>query len=335
MQPGAPLRRPRASACDFLRGPRFRGHSELWSVVADVVIHRAGVGVDAAGAGRSGGDSLMSKISIVTASRNQGVFLDEMLNSVRLQNYANMEHIVLDGESTDDTLAFLEAKTGPEWQHLHWTSERDDGQTQAMNKGLRLATGDIIGWLNSDDRYRPGCFATVAKVFAQNPDVDILYGDYTLIDETGAHLRTRRETNFSRLVLFYHRCLCIPTTSCFFRRRIFDEGNRLDERLHYAMDFEFFVRLAAQRYRFKHVPAILADFRFQEGSKTCTASHKQLEELDSVMHLYSPLLRKIQKPTSRRITTSVLRSCACVLRYSEKLMRGYYFDQYRPPTLAF
>jgi glycosyltransferase involved in cell wall biosynthesis len=272
--------------------------------------------------------------SIVTPSFNQRAFIGEALLSVKNQEYGNLEHLVIDGGSQDDTTAILHqyAKC---WTHLYWVSEPDRGQSDALNKGFSRVTGDIVGWLNSDDRYRPGCFECVAEVFARHPEVDVVYGDYTWIDESGRVSSIRREIEFSHFILLYHRVLYIPTTATFFRRRIFDEGNRLDERLHYAMDFEFFVRLAAQRYRFKHVPAILADFRFQEGSKTCTASHKQLEELDSVMHLYSPLLRKIQKPTSRRITTSVLRSCACVLRYSEKLIRGYYFDQYRPPTLAF
>ena len=207
----------------------------------------------------------MSKISIVTASRNQGAFLDEMLESVRSQGHPDVEHILFDGASTDQTLAILNAKTGPEWQHLHWASESDGGQTQAMNKGLQLATGDIIGWLNTDDRYRPDCFQTVEKAFAQNPGIDILYGDYTLIDEQGTQFRVRREIDFSRLVLFYHRVLCIPTTSCFFRRRIFDEGNLLDESLQYAMDHDFFARLATRGYRFRHVPALLADFRFHSA----------------------------------------------------------------------
>ena len=151
-------------------------------------------------------------------------------------------------------------------QHLHGTSERDGGQTQAMNKGLQLATGDIIGWLNpTDDRYRPGCFDTVEKVFAQNPEIDILYGDYTLIGTnlTGTQFRYRREINFSRLVLFYHRCLCIPTTSCFFRRRVLTEGHTwLDESLQYAMDHDFFARLATKGYRFRVRTGAAGGLRF-------------------------------------------------------------------------
>ena len=272
--------------------------------------------------------------SIVTPSFNQHAFIGEALLSVKNQAYGNLEHLVIDGGSQDDTTALLHQYANQQrWTHLHWVSEPDRGQSDALNKGFSRVSGDIVGWLNSDDRYRPGCFEYVAEVFARHPEVDVVYGDYTWIDESGRVSSVRREIEFSRFILLYHRVLYIPTTATFFRGRIFKEGNRLDERLHYAMDFEFFVRLATHGYRFKHVPAILADFRFQQGSKTCTASHKQLEELDSVMHLYSPVLRKIQQPASRRITTSVLRSCAGALRYSEKLLRGYYFDQFRPAAL--
>jgi len=272
--------------------------------------------------------------SIVTPSLNQRAFIGEALLSVKNQAYGNLEHLVIDGGSQDDTTALLRQYANQKrWTHLNWVSEPDRGQSDALNKGFSRVSGDIVGWLNSDDRYRPGCFEYVAEVFARHPDVDVVYGDYTWIDESGRVSSVRREIEFSRFILLYHRVLYIPTTATFFRGRIFKEGHRLDERLHYAMDFEFFVRLASRGYRFKHVPAILADFRFQQGSKTCTASHKQLEELDSVMHRYSPVLRKIQKPASRRITTSVLRSCAGALRYSEKLLRGYYFNQFRSATL--
>jgi hypothetical protein len=191
------------------------------------------------------------------------------------------------------------------------------------------AEGDVIGWLNSDDRYRPGCFDRVAEAFRQHPEVDIVYGDYTWIDESGRISRIRREIEFSKFILLYHRVLYIPTTATFFRRRIFEHGHRLDESLHYALDFEFFVRLAARGYRFRHLPSILADFRFQPSSKTCITPHKQLEEVDKVMFLYSPVLRRLQGPGFQLAASALLRSAAATLRYGEKLLRGYYFDRFR------
>ena len=264
--------------------------------------------------------------SIVTPSFNQGAFIGEALLSVRNQKCGGLEHLVIDGGSSDGTTAILRHYSDEErWSHLQWVSEPDRGQSDALNKGFSRASGDIVGWLNSDDRYRSGCFERVAEVFHKHPAVDVVYGDYTWIDETGRVSRIRREIEFSPFVLLYHRVLYIPTTATFFRRRVFEEGNRLDERLHYALDFEFFMRLAVGGYRFRHVSALLADFRMHAASKTCSMPHKQLEEKEHVTQFYSPLLRRIGSMALRRVALAFLRSSAAMLRHSEKLMRGYYF----------
>lgn len=272
--------------------------------------------------------------SIVTPSFNQGGFVGEALLSVKNQKYGNVEHLVIDGGSTDGTTAILRTCSDDEgWNHLHWISEPDAGQADALNKGFIRARGDIVGWLNSDDRYRPGCFERVMEVFQRHPEVDVFYGDYTLIDEAGRVYQVRREIEFSHFILLYHRVLYIPTTATFFRRRVFEEENWLDVKLHYALDFEFFLRLAARGYRFLHVPAILGEFRFQRASKTCSAPQKQLEEKDQIMQLHSPVLRRLESPTARRATSALLKSCAAAMRYSEKLIRGYYFDRFRLATI--
>src|ERR1700753_2443413 len=134
-----------------------------------------------------GDHGIMIKISVVTPSFNQGSFLNETLQSIRSQDYANVEQLVIDGGSTDNTLELLQSCSGPEWQHLRWVSEPDGGCTQGLNKGIRLATGDVIGWLNSDDRYCAGCLETVARIFEQNPDIDVVYGDFNFMDEHGKH----------------------------------------------------------------------------------------------------------------------------------------------------
>lgn len=272
--------------------------------------------------------------SIVTPSFNQAPFIGEALDSVRRQRSTDLEHWVIDGASSDGTVDILGRYAGTTaGRHLRWISEPDTGQSAALNKGFSRVTGEIVGWLNSDDRYRPGCFDYIQSAFDRNPSADVIYGDYTWIDERGQVFRVRREIEFSRFVLLYHRVPFIPSTATFFRRRIFDDGNRLREDLQYAMDFDFFLHLATKGYRFLHVPAVLADFRFQRNSKTCTAPHKQLEEIDTIMHSYSPTLSKTTHPLSRSMARILLRSCAGALRYSEKLMRGYYFNQDRFGTL--
>jgi glycosyltransferase involved in cell wall biosynthesis len=269
-------------------------------------------------------------ISIVTPSFNQGLFIEEALESVRLQNNEHCEHLVIDGMSTDGTVDLLHsrAKTKEGW-NMFWISERDRGQSEALNKGFRWAKGDIIGWLNSDDRYRVGCFEHIVQAFEDNPEVDIFYGDYLIVDEMGKVREVRREIEFSAFILLYHRILYIPTTATFFRRRVFEEGNWLNEKLQYAMDLEFFIRLSNRGYRFKHIPQLLADFRMQSNSKTCSSPDRQQLEHQQVVFATAPLLRRFKSPRSRALMLTLLQSIAAMRRYSEKMLRGYYWEQLR------
>jgi glycosyltransferase involved in cell wall biosynthesis len=273
----------------------------------------------------------LPKISIVTPSFNQGAFIEEALVTVKEQNYPSIEHIVFDGASTDNTVEILRRYSAkPEWGHLYWTSEADDGQADALNKGFRMATGDIVGWLNSDDRYRPGCFATISRQFSERPEADIIYGDYTWMDEKGRVKRIRREIDFSHFILSYHRVLYIATVSTFFRRRVFDDGNWLDAGLQYAMDFEFFLRLAHSGYHFQHISSVIADFRWHSQSKSSVHSRKQKTEQNAVLPQYCAALRGIRNPVRKKLTLTALRSTAAGLRYWKKLMGGCYFPEYGP-----
>jgi glycosyltransferase involved in cell wall biosynthesis len=273
-------------------------------------------------------------ISIITPSLNQGSYIGEALDSVHMQDYLPLEHLVIDGGSSDRTREILRSRGGSaEWEYLRWCGEADRGQSDALNKGFLSAKGELIGWLNSDDRYRPGCFRRVAGEFADNPDLDVIYGDSTWIDSSGKVFHIRREPPFRRFILLYYRVLCIPTTSLFFRRRVIEAHHLLDENLHYAMDFDFLVRLSLAGYRFKHVPKLFADFRVHAASKSCAFTLRQLEEHDRIAMTRSPLLRQLKYASSRRIAFGALRTSAALLRYSEKALRGYYFDQHRIETL--
>lgn len=275
----------------------------------------------------------MLKISLVTPSFNQAQFLEDCLLSVKKQGYPSVEHIVMDGASTDGSVEILK-KYGdrPDWEHLRWKSEPDDGQSDALNKALMLATGDIVGWLNADDRYRPGCFETVIRGFERYPTADILYGDYTYMDESGRVWRIRREIEYSWFILHYLHMLYIPTPSSFYRRRIFEGGDWIDTKFDYAMDYEFVVRLAHRGYKFQHIPALLADFRLHPASKTGAHADKQKKEHDSIGASYAPLLRRIHAKALQRPTQLALRLAARALRYKQKLLRGYYFEQFRPAS---
>jgi glycosyltransferase involved in cell wall biosynthesis len=270
-------------------------------------------------------------ISIVTPSFNQVSFIDEALESVRLQNAPSCEHLVIDGMSTDGTVDLLRKYVADgKQQNMSWISERDSGQSEALNKGFRQATGEIVGWLNSDDRYRVGCFEHVVRAFEENPNVDIFYGDYLMVDEIGKVLKIRREIEFSAFVLLYHRVLYIPTTATFFRRRVFEEGNWLDETLQYAMDLEFFIRLSKRGYQFKHIPQLLADFRMQPDSKTCSHPDRQRLEHRQVVLAAAPICHRLTNARVKDLALTLLASIAGIRRYSEKMLRGCYWDQLRP-----
>jgi glycosyltransferase involved in cell wall biosynthesis len=241
-----------------------------------------------------------------------------------------VQHIVVDGASTDGTVQILKRyTTAPGWEYLRWISEPDRGQSDALNKGLHMTQGDIIGWLNSDDRYRPACFQEVAMAFERYPTVDVLYGDYACINENNRLTQVRREIEFSHFILLYHRVLYIPSPATFFRRRIFDDGNLFDESLANDMDYEFFLSLAQKGYCFKHLPKLLADFRWHPESKSSTLSRLILQQHDLTAERYSRTLRKLRPGFPRRAVFLGLRALAAGLRYSEKLLRGYYFTQWR------
>jgi glycosyltransferase involved in cell wall biosynthesis len=269
-------------------------------------------------------------ISIVTPSFNQAHFICEALKSIQIQNYPKCEHLVIDGMSTDGTIELLQNLSNySEKYKISWLSEKDRGQSEALNKGFRRAKGDIIGWLNSDDRYLPDCFAHVVEAFEQNPDVDIVYGDYRIVDELGNVIKIKREIEFSEFILLYHRVLYIPTTATFFRSRVFKEENWLEENLQYAMDLELFIRLAIKGYRFKHISKVLADFRLQPNSKTCSSPDGQRREHRQITYSVVPLLRSLKSPFLRSLALFALRSMAIVKRSFEKAVKGYYWDNIR------
>jgi glycosyltransferase involved in cell wall biosynthesis len=275
------------------------------------------------------------KVSIVTPSFNQAPFIEEALWSVKNQACQPIEHIVVDGGSTDGTLEILKRLSSQVgWEHLRWISELDQGQSDALNKGFRMATGEIVGWLNSDDRYRPGCFRAVLDGFDRCPEADVLYGDYTWIDESGKITRIRREISFSYFVLMYHRVLYIPSTATFFKKSIFDHGHFVDTHLHYAMDYEFFVRLAQNGYRFQHISSLLADFRWHSQNKTVKSTEGPFRELDEVVRRNSPLLLAFSSERSKTFVLNCLRTAAAALRYTEKLSRGYYFPSWNRKSVT-
>jgi len=219
------------------------------------------------------------KFSIVTPSMNQAQFLEGTIRSVLGQQYPNVEHIIIDGGSTDATLDILK-----KYPHLRWVSEPDRGQSHALNKGFKMATGEIIGWLNADDTYCPNTFTLVASAF-ERPGVMVVYGDGNEIDEQGRIQRVRKSRGISSdsFIKYWKWKYEYTQPALFFRKRVFDVVGFLDERLYYVMDHEFFLRLSLQ-YELQYIPAVLASFRLHGTSKTGQVYKKILP--DSVWELH-------------------------------------------------
>jgi glycosyltransferase involved in cell wall biosynthesis len=260
------------------------------------------------------------KISIVTPSFNQAEYLGRAIESVLQQRYPEVEHLVFDNCSSDGTLELLRR-----YPHLCWVSRPDRGQSDALNQGLALATGDVVGWLNADDLYLPQCFRRVAEAFAAHPEADLVFGDYRWVDSRGEVLRRRREIDFDLFILKYLHVLYIPTAATFVRRRVLARGFYLDPSYHFAMDYEWYVRMALGGVRFLHLPAYLADFRIHPASKTSTSAHRQRAEQEQALLAHSPQLRRM--PGGLRTAARLsLMALARARRSCKKLAAGCYVE---------
>lgn len=204
----------------------------------------------------------LPKISIITPSFNQGPFLEETILSVLQQGYPNLEYIIIDGGSTDESVGIIKRYQ----DRLHyWVSEKDSGQSEALNKGLRRATGDIIGWLCSDDLYLPGTFEKVVRIFEQHPAAGMLHGRSILFGKGKKELIKGAEPK--DLELRYFSVIPFPQPSSFFTRTAINHTGLLDESLHFAMDYDLLIRVAGQ-FELLRTEEVLSKYRLHSSSKT-------------------------------------------------------------------
>jgi len=206
------------------------------------------------------------KISIVTPSYNQAEFLEKAMLSVLNQNYPNLEYIIIDGGSSDGSVEII--KKYEKFLH-YWVSEPDTGQSAAINKGLRIASGDIIGWMNSDDIYLPNAFNACVKILAGKKDIDVIYGNAYRIDQSDEIMAEARYAPFFFTDALYIG-VRIVNHAAFWKKEIMNQVGYLDESLEVMMDREYFLRIAKYGKKFKKIKHFLGAIRIHKESKENT-----------------------------------------------------------------
>jgi len=208
-------------------------------------------------------------VSIVTPSYNQAAYLEETILSVLGQTYPRIEYILVDGASQDGSLEIIRKYEG---KLAHWVSEKDKGQTDAINKGFALARGEYLAWLNSDDTLLPQAVAEAVDFLQAHPEVGLVYGDANYIDEKGRVIGKfpAAQTDLPRLRRGY---VHIPQQASFFRKALWDRVGPLDDSFFFAMDYDLWTRLAAVS-ELKYLPRTWANFRLHADAKTIAADDR-------------------------------------------------------------
>jgi len=205
-------------------------------------------------------------VSIVTPSYNQGRFIEDTILSVKNQDYPNIEHIIVDGGSTDNTLEILRKYEGT--YNMRWISEPDGGQANAVNKGLQMAQGEWLGWQNSDDYYLPGAFWSFLRATQSVPGSHVYYANKLAVDVSGRILKKQFYTRPS-LFLFRFSGMTMCNQACFIHKSVFDTVCGLDESLDFAMDHELFLRMLFNGVAMQHVRRFWGVSRYHPASKSC------------------------------------------------------------------
>ena len=229
-------------------------------------------------------------ISIITPSYNQGQYIEQTIKSVLNVGGSDVEYIIMDGGSTDQTIEIIKR-----YQHsiAHWVSEPDGGQSQAINKGMALATGDIVGWLNSDDVYMPDILSHVTETL-DTSKAEICFGNcihfkegQRAVEAWGSdvvyHAENGRLENYDYII----------QPSSFWTRRAWELAGPLREDLHYAFDWEWFLRAKAAGVTLRSIPSCLSMYRIHDAHKSGSGGNKRREEISAIYQQYAPKYAKL------------------------------------------
>lgn len=224
------------------------------------------------------------RISIVTPSYNQGPFLEETIRSVLLQGYPDLEYIVIDGGSTDESVAIL--RKYEKWL-TYWVSQSDHGQADAIRKGLEKVTGPICAYLNSDDIYMKNTFGPVARRFAVSPAPDVVYGNMYRIDPHDRIVEEHRNTPYSRWGYLYGGFF-LHQPATFWKTGTIRSAGGVNPEFRFEMDNDLFMRLALRKARFSFERQFVAGFRVHPTSKSSTIMHVSKAENEKMRQKYLP-----------------------------------------------
>lgn len=228
-----------------------------------------------------GKDAAWPRVSIVTPSYNQGRFLERTILSVLNQNYPNLEYIIIDGGSADESVQIIKKY---EKYLTYWVSEKDNGQADAINKGFGRSTGQILAYINSDDTYNPGALSKIADIFNKNPRADLVFSNVNYIDAYDNLVGECRFTGFDFTTLIYEGAnLNQPGT--FWTKGIYDVVDGFNPKYTFSMDFDFFCRVG-KTGNLKHIRESLANFRVHKDSKSSRIPHIARSEHEEIATRY-------------------------------------------------
>jgi glycosyltransferase involved in cell wall biosynthesis len=275
-------------------------------------------------------DKQLPLVSIVTPSYNKATFIEETILSVRKQTYSNIEHIVVDGGSKDGTIDILRKHR----DILTWVSEPDKGQSDAINKGWKMAKGEILGWLNADDTYQPWAVETAVKFLIAHQDVSMVYGQCNIINEYGKVIGQHPATEFNLSDMVCGRDM-VPQATVFLRARVLDAIGYLDTNLHMAMDVDLWIRIGL-KFKIEYIPELLANFRVSSGTKTVDEAHKFAPDHFYILNklLSDPALPEEIRRLKRRANSGIHLLAAAYSRGSPRSALGHCLSAilWHPPT---
>lgn len=219
-------------------------------------------------------------VSIVTPTLDAVAYLEEAIESVLSQDHPRIEYRVIDGGSTDGTIDLLASYAG----RLRWTVEPDAGTADAIGKGFAMARGSVLAFLNADDAYAPGAVSTAVRALAAHPDVAVVYGEADWVDARGEVVGRYPTRAFDRALLGRECCICQP--AAFLRRTAFEAAGRMDPTLHYAFDWDLWLRIA-ERHELLKIDDVLAFSRLHPSSKSVGQAQPALAEALRLLRRHS------------------------------------------------